>query len=94
MRIVTFLMIEEFIEKHPCAEIAMKDWFFIMQRGDWSSLEQMKKDFADVDQIGNNLYSFSIDSHNYLLIIKVFFESKKVYVCFIGNYCDYIKLEH
>ena len=92
MRIVTFLRIKEFADKHSDSDIALKDLYNKTQKSNWNSLSDIKEVFNSVDYVGNNRFVFNIRGNHYRLVAIIIFQSKKVYIRFIGNHKDYDKI--
>ncbi|RZS96369.1 RelE-like HigB toxin of type II HigAB toxin-antitoxin system [Cecembia calidifontis] len=59
MRIITFKRIQEFSEKHADAEIPLRFWYSAVSKKDWASLNDIKKDFNNVDYVGNHRFVFN-----------------------------------
>lgn len=92
MRVVTFLRIKEFAEKYPDSDIALRDWYNKTQKSTWNNLSDLKEVFNSVDYLGNNRFVFNIKGNHYRLVAIIIFQSKKVYIKFIGNHKDYDKI--
>lgn len=93
MRIVTFLRIKEFVEKHFDADIALRDWYKKTQNTEWKSFTDVKETFNSADYVGNNRFVFNIKGNNYRLVAIIIFASQKVYIRFIGTHKDYDKID-
>lgn len=93
MRIVTFLRIKEFVEKHSDADIALRDWYKKTQNCEWKSFSDVKETFNSADYVGNNRFVFNIKGNNYRLVAILIFDSQKVYIRFIGTHKDYDKID-
>jgi len=93
MRIVTFTKIKDFAEKHPIADVALRDWYFKTKRNEWDNLNDIKQTFNSVDYVGNNRYLFNIKGNDYRLFAIIIFASKKVYIRFIGTHSQYDKID-
>ena len=93
MRIITFLRIKEFVEKHSDADIALRDWYKKTQNAEWKSFTDVKETFNSEDYVGNNRYVFNIKGNNYRLVAIIIFASQKVYIRYIGTHKDYDKID-
>lgn len=93
MRIITFAAIRDFSEKHADAEFPLRNWYSKTKKADWSSLGDMKKDFNNVDYIGNDRYVFNIKGNKHRLVAIIIFTIKKVYIRFIGTHIEYDKID-
>lgn len=92
MRIVTFLRLKEFAEKHSDSNIALMDWYQKTRNTDWENISDIKETFNSVDYVGNNRFVFNIRGNRYRLICIIIFASKKVYIRFIGTHKEYEKI--
>ncbi len=93
MRIVTFLRIKEFINKHSTSDVGLRDWYFKTKNSNWKNLNEVKQTFNSVDYIGNNRYVFNIKGNDYRLVAIIIFASKKVYIRFIGTHAEYNNID-
>jgi mRNA interferase HigB len=93
MRVVTYKRIKEFSEKHADSETALKFWYSVTSKKDWSSINDIKKDFNLVDYVGNNRFVFNIKGNSYRLIAIISFNASKVYIRFIGTHSEYDKIK-
>jgi len=92
MRIVTYKKIREFIEKDSNAAIALYDWYYRVKKANWDNLFDLRKNFRNIDYVGNNRYVFNIKGNYYRIICIIIFASKKVYIRFIGTHAEYDKI--
>lgn len=93
MRIITFKRIQEFSEKHADAEIPLRFWYASVSKKEWTSLSDKKKDFNSVDYVGNHRFVFNIKGNKYRLVAIISFNTKKVYIRFIGTHAEYDKIK-
>lgn len=80
MRIVTFKRIQEFAQKHADSELAWRFWYTTTSKKDWSSLNDIKKDFNSVDYVGNHRFVFNIKGNSYRLVAIISFNAKKKFI--------------
>jgi mRNA interferase HigB len=93
MRVVTFKRIQEFVSNHADAETQLRFWYSTVSKKDWTSLNDIRKDFNSVDYVGNHRFVFNIKGNSYRLIAIISFNAKKVYIRFIGTHAEYNKIE-
>lgn len=93
MRIVSFKQISTFSERYKDSHIALSDWYYRVLNKEWSSLSDIKKDFNNVDYVGNNRYVFNIKGNHYRIICIIIFASQKVYIRFIGTHNQYNNID-
>jgi len=92
MRVVTPKRLTEYSNKNPQVRIPLLHWYEIVKKANWSSLNDIRKDFNAVDYVGNNRYVFNIKGNDYRLITIIIFISNKVYIRFIGTHAEYDKI--
>jgi len=93
MRIVSFKQITIFSEQYNDSKIALSDWYYRVSSKEWSNLTDIKKDFNNVDYVGNNRYVFNIKGNHYRIICIIIFASRKVYIRFIGTHNQYNNID-
>ncbi|MDD4972535.1 MAG: type II toxin-antitoxin system HigB family toxin [Paludibacter sp.] len=92
MRVVTFAAIKEYVKKHANADVALRDWYKKTERSEWTCLADIKQTFNSVDYVGNYRYVFNIKGNDYRLVAIIIFNSRKVYIRFIGTHNEYDKI--
>ena len=93
MRIVTYKRIKEFSEKHADAENALNYWYHTVVSKEWDNLNDIKLTFNSVDYVGNHRFVFNIKGNTYRIVAIISFNSKKVYIRFIGTHSEYDKIK-
>ena len=93
MHIIKRKTLMEFWQKHPDSEQALKTWYAVVRKANWSGPAEMKKIFATADILKNDRICFNIKGNNYRLIVKVIYEMQRVYIRFIGTHAEYDKID-
>lgn len=93
MRIVTYKRIKEFSEKHADAETPLNYWYHTVVSKEWNNLNDIKLTFNTVDYVGNHRFVFNIKGNTYRIVTIISFNSKKVYIRFIGTHSEYDKIK-
>ena len=92
MRIVTFLRIKEFVEKHSDADIALRDWYKKTQNCEWKSFSDIKETFNSADYVRNNRFVFNIKGNDFRLVVSINFLQTACYVIWFGTHKEYDKI--
>ncbi len=79
-----------FSEKHRDALVPLMNWYRIAKRADWSSLAEVKSDFAHADVVGRRTV-FNIHGNDYRLIARVNYRTKRVFILHILTHVEYNK---
>jgi mRNA interferase HigB len=85
--------LNEYIEKHPDAKVALQEWVSIVKKSQWKCFADVKKTFNSVDCVGNQHYVFNIKGNNYRLVVVIQFTPQFVYIRFIGTHAEYDKID-
>lgn len=93
MHIVSRPKLITFWGKHKDAEIPLRLWFKKAEQAKWKSINDLKKDFATADYIGNNRVVFNIKGNNYRIVVIIFFDGQKIYIRFVGTHAEYDKID-
>jgi mRNA interferase HigB len=66
------------------------NWYRITRRADWSSLVDVRSDFAHADIVGRRTV-FNIHGNNYRLITRINYKTKRVFILYIFTHVEYSK---
>ena len=90
MRVISKPAILKFSEKHPDALVPLMNWYRITKRADWSSLADVRSDFAHADIVGRRTV-FNVHGNDYRLIARVNYRTKRVFILHIFTHVEYSK---
>src|SRR5690554_6739516 len=93
MGIVTYKRIKEFTEKHANSKTALHVWYHFVSEREWENLNELKRDYNNVDYVGNHRFVFNIKGNEDRLVTIISFNAKKVYIWFIGAHSEYDKIK-
>ncbi len=93
MRIFTERTIKEYIEQHPEASAALKNWTIKVKESTWHNFADIKRTFNSVDYVGNQRYVFNIKGNDYRLVVLIQFTPQFVYIRFIGTHSEYERID-
>lgn len=92
MVVISFRKLRDFYENHPSSKVALFHWLFVCKSADWKNLADIRKDFNNVDYVGNDRYVFNIKGNDYRIIAMIHFSIRTIYVKFIGTHAEYDKI--
>ena len=93
MRIISRNKLREYWEKHADTQIPLCEWYIKTGKAKWKSLEDIRKDFNQVDYVGNQRYAFNIKGNAHRLIVAVKFTPGLVYIRFVGTHNEYDRFD-
>lgn len=71
----------------------LEAWYSEAKRAQWSSPKDIKNQFASASIIAGNRIVFNIAGNKYRLIVRINYDSKTVFVRFIGTHKEYDKID-
>ena len=92
MHVISRKTLVNFGNKHPSAMPPLNAWFAEAKRAEWKSFADIKLNYRSADVVSGNRVIFNIGGNKYRLVVKIAYESKKVFIRFIGTHAEYTKL--
>ena len=89
MRVIAKKILREFWDKYTDSEQQLKIWYKEASNAEWSSPNDIKKEYARASIIGDNRVVFDICGNKYRLIVKINYERQWVFIRFIGTHKEY-----
>ncbi len=89
MWIVKKKTLQEFWERRPDAERALRAWYLKAEQADWDSPARVKEDYPNASIIANDRVVFNIKGNTYRLVVHIRYQRHKVYIRFFGTHADY-----
>lgn len=93
MRIIAKSTLRNFWKSHPDAEQALKAWYEEARKAEWSSFQDIKKQFGTASIVGNDRIVFNIKGNNYRLVVLILFLRGKAFIRFVGTHREYDKID-
>ena len=93
MVIISKSILNQFCEGHPESKEAILNWYLKVKKGNWSTFHELKTTFNSIDAVGKNRYVFNIKGNKYRLIALILFETRTLFILFIGTHEQYNKIE-
>ncbi len=93
MRIVAKGTLKRFWIKHKDCEEQLKSWFNEVNKANWNTPNDLKKEYPTASILGDNRAIFNIKGNNYRLIVKINYEYKILWIRFVGTHVEYDKID-
>ena len=93
MRVIAKKTLREFWTKHPDCEQQLKAWYQEAEKANWSSYNELKKEYPSASILKNNRVVFNIKGNTYRLIVKFNLQYKIGWIRFIGTHAEYDKID-
>ena len=88
MHIITRKRLNEFAAKHPETESALARWYYLMRRGKYDSISDLRRDFPSADKVGK-LTVFNIGGNKVRLIAAIHYNRQKIYIRYVLTHREY-----
>lgn len=92
MKIFSRGTLRDFWEKHANCEQQLKIWYRETEKSDWSSIQDLKREYPSASILKNNRIVFNIKGNDYRLVAKFNFEYQLCWIRFIGTHAEYDKI--
>ena len=77
---------------HEDAKNALEAWFYEADHAQWSSPADIKAKYRSASILKDNRVVFNIAGNKYRLIVRINYDSKTVFIRFIGTHREYDKI--
>ena len=89
MVILLWNRIKNFCELYPAASESLLRWYLIAFEANWKDAHDLNRDFSFVDSAGNDRFVFNINGNKFRLVAMIHFNTRTVYIRFIGSHQEY-----
>ena len=93
MRIIAKKILQDFWESHADSEQQLKSWYQETSKAEWSSSNQIKREYPSASFLPGNRVVFNIKGNHYRLIVKINYDYKMIWIRFIGTHSEYDKID-
>ena len=92
VHIITRKTLIQFWEKHPDSQVALKRWFRIVQKTEFSNFAELRRVFPSADKVGHWII-FNIGGNKYRLVVEMQYQAGIAWVKFIGTHEQYDRID-
>lgn len=92
MRIIALSTLRTFWEKHPDAEMPLRNWHAEASRSAWRTPADIKAAYRNASFTANNRVVFNIKGNDYRLVVAVHYDRGQMFVRFVGTHRQYDKI--
>lgn len=79
MHIISIKMLREFWQKHPAAELILRQWHSIVEQTDFRDFSHIREYFNSADYVPPYVV-FDVAGNNYRVVVVVQYRAKRIYV--------------
>lgn len=95
MHVIKRKTLVEFYQRpgHQDAKRALESWYYEAKHAEWASPADIKDQYRSASILKDNRVVFNIAGNKYRLIVRINYDSKTVFVRFLGTHRDYDKID-
>ncbi|OQA11085.1 MAG: mRNA interferase HigB [bacterium ADurb.Bin374] len=93
MHIISQKKLRDFWTIQPKAELDLRKWYAFVRRCHWRNSADIKAVFATASFFRGNRVVFNIGGNNFRLVVKMVYQSFRVYVRFVGTHAEYDRID-
>ncbi len=81
------------INEYSDSKGQLESWYYEAKHADWDSPADVKEKYRSASILKNNRIVFNIAGNKYRLVVRVNFDSKTIFIRFIGTHKQYDKID-
>ena len=95
MHVIKRKTLVEFYQQpeHQDSKGALEAWYYEAKHARWSSPADIKAQYRSASILKDNQVVFNIAGNKYRLVVRINYDSKTVFVRFIGTHREYDKVD-
>src|SRR5204863_5162227 len=93
MRVIAIKRLQQYWQKEPASEQALRAWYAEAEEADWKTPAQIKAKYGNASILKNGRVEFNICGNKYRLIVRIRFDYATIYIRFIGTHEEYDKID-
>jgi mRNA interferase HigB len=79
--------------RYQDAKGPLEAWFDEAKRAQWASPADVKASYRSASILKGNRVVFNIAGNKYRLVVRINYDSKTVFVRFVGTHCEYDRID-
>jgi len=85
----------EFFQRSGCRDARgpLEAWYYEAKQAQWGSPADVKAQYGSASILKDNRVVFNIAGNKYRLVVRINYDSKTVFVRFIGTHREYDKID-
>ncbi len=95
MHVIKRKTLVEFFQQPECqdAKGPLEAWYYEANHAEWASPADVKIQYRSASILKDNRVVFNIAGNKYRLVVRINYNSKTVFVRFIGTHREYDKID-
>ena len=92
MHVVSLKKLRDFWGQHTGSEQAIRAWYREACAASWRSFADIKARYSSADCLPGNRVVFDIKGNHYRIIVKIHYNTGRVFVRFVGTHAEYSRI--
>ena len=92
MRVISKKKLRDFWELHHDCEEKLKAWYNEAEQGDWSTPNELRREYPSASILKSNRVVFNIKGNKYRLIVKINYGYGVIWIRFIGSHEEFNRI--
>ena len=92
MHVVSLKKLRDFWLGHAASEQALRAWYREACQASWKSFADIKAQHRSADCLPGNRVVFDIKGNHYRLIVKIHYNTGRLFIRFVGTHAEYSKI--
>lgn len=93
MRVITRRVLRDFAIAHSDAKPALDAWYDDASRALWTTPGDITTQYPTASILPDNRVVFNIRGNHYRLVVKIHYNTGRVFVRFIGTHAEYDRID-
>jgi mRNA interferase HigB len=93
MHVISIKVLRDFWVQHRDAEAMLKAWYHEAQVAQWKTPQDILDRFTSADILPGNRVVFNIKGNHYRLVVKIHYNTGKVFIRFVGTHAEYDRID-
>ncbi|MCW5725243.1 MAG: type II toxin-antitoxin system HigB family toxin [Maricaulaceae bacterium] len=93
MRLIARRTLLTYAARHPAAKPALMRWAKIIEKGEWTSMDDLRGSFSGMKTVSADRGRFEIAGGAFRLIAAFDFRRQAAFVKFIGTHAEYDRID-
>jgi mRNA interferase HigB len=90
MHLISIRNLRQDSSRYPHLKKVIDEWYSILRKAQWQSLEDVRRIFRDAEAVGN-FTVFNIKGNDFRLIVGIDYENQVVYYKYLLTHAEYDK---
>ena len=93
MHVISIKVLRDFWARHPDVEAMLKTWYHEAQAAQWETPQDILDRYTSADILPGNRVVFNIKGNHYRLVVKIHYNTGRVYIRFVGTHAEYDRID-